>query len=287
MTVSQPTLVSRTALSGVRVAISVSESADLARLGLDGRHLDLAVSEIARAVLIAGGIVVYGGRLQPTGYTQKLIAEVARFAADRHALTLCVAFPEHAGMDEEDLRDLDASLGVWGALHALNADGTEVRWQSVDRAAAPLTSDENANAYSGLRRYMAENTDARIIVGGKLRGFKGSMPGVIEEALTSVQARRPLFVAGGFGGAAAAVGRRVAADAFGWLPEGLPEGGDDLSVLGALEVLESAHEGSGHALVNGGLDEEERRLLFASHRPGEIASLAVLGLARLRESAAP
>lgn len=39
-------------------------------------------------------------------------------------------------------------------------------------------------------------------------------------------------------------------------------------------------------LVNGGLDPEDSQLLFASRRSGEIASLAVLGLARLRETGA-
>lgn len=50
--------------------------------------------------LSPGGTVVYGGRLRPAGFTQQLINEVGRFAAGRHALTLCLPFPENIEMTE-------------------------------------------------------------------------------------------------------------------------------------------------------------------------------------------
>jgi SLOG cluster2 len=285
MTNGQPELVPNTALTGVKVAISVSDSADLARLGLDYRHLDLAVSEIARAVLIAGGTIVYGGRLRPAGYTHQLMNEVGRFAAARHALTLCVPFPEHVEMSEDELRRIDSALGIWGRLETLDGEGNKIRWQDRDRTGAPLSDDARTRAYSGLRRYMAQHTEARIVVGGQLRGFKGLMPGVIEEVLYATDARQPVFLAGGFGGAAAAAGRRLDAKAFGWLPDGVPAGALDTAVLHALDKLEAVAKPA-RKTFNEGLSEQDRQLLYASHRPGEIASLAVLGLARLRGTAA-
>ena len=70
---SEPTLISRDALSGKKVALSVSESADLARLGLTEQHCRLVVAEVGRAIMLAGGTVVYGGHLNPGGYTEILI----------------------------------------------------------------------------------------------------------------------------------------------------------------------------------------------------------------------
>jgi SLOG cluster2 len=43
---------------------------------------------------------------------------------------------------------------------------------------------------------------ARILLGGKVDGYSGFLPGIFEEALTTWQSRRPVFILGGFGGAA-------------------------------------------------------------------------------------
>lgn len=43
---------------------------------------------------------------------------------------------------------------------------------------------------------------ARIQLGGKVSGYSGFLPGLFEEALVTLEAQRPLYVLGGFGGAA-------------------------------------------------------------------------------------
>ena len=70
------------ALRGVRVGISVSDSDDLGRLGLTDAHAEQAVGEVARAILIAGGSLVYGGRVKPSGFTQYLMHEIRRYGHD-------------------------------------------------------------------------------------------------------------------------------------------------------------------------------------------------------------
>jgi hypothetical protein len=42
-------------------------------------------------------------------------------------------------------------------------------------------------------------------MGGKLNGYVGLLPGVAEEALITLQANKPLYLLGGFGGATRAV----------------------------------------------------------------------------------
>lgn len=51
-----------------------------------------------------------------------------------------------------------------------------------------------------MRRVMREATQARVVLGGRVAGYKGTMPGIAEEALLSLQKRQPLFLLGGFGG---------------------------------------------------------------------------------------
>ena len=274
-----PDLIPRDALNGVTVGISVSDTADLDRLGLDQRHAELAVGEIARAVLIAGGTIAYGGRLRPSGFTQQLMNEVRRFGVTRHSLTLYLALPEHRSMTRQELDLADRQLGTWGRLVTLDADGEVVDWRKLPHSVDLLPADERGVAYSSLRKRMTAETDGRILVGGKLRDFLGAMPGVVEEATLAIERGQPLYVAGGFGGAAAAVGRRLDPESFGWLPEGLPDGADDEVVRSALDQMQTIASQTGWEIAGNGLTTERRALLSASHRPGEIASLCVVGLA--------
>lgn len=279
MNSDDPHLISRDALDGTTVGISVSDSADLHRLGLDERHADLAVGEIARAVLLAGGTIAYGGRLRPSGFTQQLMNEVRRFGTTRQSLHLYAALPEHTAMSRDDLDAIDRQLGIWGTLTTLDEHGEPTDWREMTPSTSPLPDEQRAAAYSGLRRHMAENIDGRILVGGKLRGFLGEMPGVLQETILAVERGQAVYLAGGFGGAAAAAARRLGAGSFDWLPPGLPEGEDDPAVQTALAELESAASAAGWDLGKDGLTAERRALLSASHRPGEIASLCVGGLA--------
>ena len=127
-----------------------------------------------------------------------------------------------------------------------------------------------------MRHYVTSNSDARVLLGGKLRGYRGSIPGVIEEAILAVTATQPLCVAGGFGGAATAA-NALDPDQTTWHPPDLPEGADECAE--ALPQLVAA--AAAHPLVADGLSQVERRQLGATHRPGDIASLVVNGLGRL------
>jgi hypothetical protein len=51
-------------LAGMRIGISISESPDMAVLGLGPEHLEDAMSEIARRLLACGASLVYGGDLR-------------------------------------------------------------------------------------------------------------------------------------------------------------------------------------------------------------------------------
>lgn len=48
---------------------------------------------------------------------------------------------------------------------------------------------------------------ARVVLGGKVQGYRGFLPGIFEEALLTLETPRPLYVLGGFGGAAEILAR--------------------------------------------------------------------------------
>jgi len=50
---------------------------------------------------------------------------------------------------------------------------------------------------------------ARVILGGKIDNYCGFLPGIFEEALLTLENGRPLYVLGGFGGAAEALARAM------------------------------------------------------------------------------
>lgn len=268
----RPDLVGRHALAGRAIALSVSDSADLSRLGLLPEHCRVAVAEIARAVFLARGEVVYGGNLDPAGFTPVLLEEALDYSDARGAFVLVLAHTVHREQEDEALRSLRDRLGVTGRLVLLGADGQETDIARRDRTAA-----DPSTALSAMRAWVTETTDARVLVGGKLRGHQGQSPGVVEEALSSLRARHPLYVAGGFGGAACAVAQWLGETEPTYWPEGLPEGMlDDPVAAAGREVAAEAVERAPN-----GLAAEESALLAVTHRAGDIASLVTAGAARV------
>lgn len=273
---TDPTLVPRDALRGRRVALSISDSHDLPRLGLTAGHLDLVVTEVTRAVILAGGIIVYGGRIRPAGFTQLIIDEVQRYGDDHLSLELYVPASEHQRIPIDTLKEIDRRLGVSGRLYLLTPDGERQTVQQRRQEAVAADDTNAAEVLTAMRSQVSERTDARIILGGKLTGFQGSEPGVIEEARLTVQAGKALYVAGGYGGAAAAVARALGFDSFDWAPQDLPAGADTEEVQVALDRLRTAYA---VAKPDDGLSGEQRRVLAVSHRPANIATAVALGLA--------
>jgi hypothetical protein len=276
---TDPTLVPEDALNGIRVALSVSESADLSRLGLTAAHLNLVVAELSRAVILSGGIIVYGGRLRPAGFTEVIMSEVRRYGDGRHALEIYVPEPEYRDIPVDDLRIIDSRMGTSGSLKLVSSDGEFLAVSDLEAGADSGLTD--AAALSAMRRSVSQLSNARILVGGKLSDYGGSEPGVIEEARLTLEASKPVYVSGGFGGAASAIAQALAFDNFEWTPTGFPYGVESSGVNDAVERLRDTFDAWTGI---DGLTSDERRVLAVSHRPGDIASLAVRGLARAKSA---
>lgn len=260
------------ALKGVRLGLSASDSPDLARLGLDNRHFNLALGELARLVLVGGGTLAWGGHLN--GLTPLLIEEVTRYGRQDHqSLWICLSWSVHRGTALSELWEVQDRLGAYGKLICLSPDGHEIPLDQ-DRGEAPcspLSAVETAHALTKLRQYLTDNTQGRLMIGGKRDNYQGRQPGLVEEALLTLRAQKPLYLAAGFGGTTADIARALGLPMT-WLPD-----------VAAPELQESLRDikTCPHAddLLTG-LEKGDLDALASTHRPSDIATLVSRGLGR-------
>lgn len=276
---NEPTLIPRNALAGRRVGLSVSESADLDTLGLSERHCRLVVAELTRAILLAGGTVVYGGRLKPEGYTRVLLDEIQRFKEGTASVEIVLAEPEFRDTSPEALDETMQRLGALGTLRFVGHSGQELSLRDKSRQA---DEHDAADAYTAMRKFVARNTDARVIVGGQLAGYKGHEPGIIEEARLSLEAGTELYIAGGYGGAAALLAIAARGSTPSWMPQGFPRHAEDAAVQRALDQFREVNATARRVA----LPESDMRVLEASHRPADIATIVARALAADRSASA-
>jgi hypothetical protein len=163
------------ALHGVRVGVSVSESVDLAQLGLTEGHFRLALGEIARSVLMLGGNLAYGGHLNPSGYTAFLASELRRYARRNRPLLVCLAWSEHRRLRLSELEAAVRDLGLYGRIVYLDVDGQPIQPDAGRTEDASPEADAAlvARGLTSLRRFMTRETGGRVLMGVSEPGFRG------------------------------------------------------------------------------------------------------------------
>lgn len=259
-------------LSKQAIAISISESPDMNVLGLSNEHLVDAMAEVARYLLAMGARLMYGGDLRAGGFTELLFELVARHRRDadlgdeRVGVSNFLPWPVHISWTPEQVNELSNAVKGVAELIYLTLDGQiiplEERQQLVRRQAS---EDQWAEGLTAMRDVMTRRTDARLVLGGKVEGYKGRMPGVAEEALCALRAGQSLFVLGGFGGCAGDI-----AGALGLAPSSPARtwpGRDNFTGFTA--------EG-----LNNGLDAKENTILATTVHVDQAVTLILRGLLR-------
>lgn len=259
----------------LRVAISASECPDIAAFGLSAGHLRDIVADLALQCLAADMDLVYGGDLRKNGLTRLLFELVMRYtrsqeAGQRARVMNHLAWPVHIGMSIEDIESLASELRGVAQLVLIGDDGTRMTLRAR-RAFPPRTpsAEEWMEGLAVMRNFQGARTDARVVLGGQVAGYKGRMPGVAEEALLSLRCGQPLYLIGGFGGAARDVAESL----------GLAE-----RWAGSRHIWQGQEEfsdWSGHDL-NNGLSQEENHTLATTSFIGQAIVLVLRGLYRTR-----
>lgn len=276
------TLLAPDALAGLRIGVSASESTDLGRLGLVEIHFRLALGEIARSILVGGGKLIYGGHLDPDGYTSFLMQELQRYNRRDRPLRVCLALQEHRKLTLDELQKQKIELGLFGEIVCLDADGVPIEW-NADRGpgSEPINDDGvRRRSLTALRHYLADNSDGRVLIGGRREKFQGELPGLVEEALISLKHAQPLYLVGGFGGVTADIIKATGVDDGAWLPPRSDAGPSDERLTKGLALLSEIAAGKGWQCLGNGLSAEENTRLAATPRPSDIAALVSLGLGR-------
>lgn len=215
------------ALDGRLVAISVSDAHDRARLGFPQREIDRALLSTCTALVRAGAEIGYAGNLDPDGYTYKIFRHLAGAYAGSRDTPFHHFIPEPVarGTRFEDLQAIldegrsvvRTSIARGDMLIAARPGGNGIRLgeevvSDGPQLAAWFASVPNrpsTEGFSAARRMVSERADARVIMGGKMGvisepadTYAGAMPGIVEEAIGTLEAGKPLVVLGAFGGAA-------------------------------------------------------------------------------------
>ena len=209
----------------------------------------------------------------PAGFTDTLLTELRSYRHDRDALILCVPESEHRRLTRSELLRIQDELQSNAELVCLDSNGDAIDIRHRPRASRHLDA---AVALTSMRRHITDRCDARVILGGKLTEYQGTIPGILEEASMSLHAGQPLYVAGGFGGAAAALALALGRADATLAPDDYPNGAAQHANL--LAEIEATEGSTGRA--EDGLSDDQRAQLAWSHRPGEIASIVVYGLSR-------
>jgi hypothetical protein len=202
-------------LVGLAVGLSISESEDSRRRGFPSEQVNHVTVHVTRALLGQGATTVFGHDWREDG-VMDAIHTVARemqpvredpASASKEGqppieplLQNVLPWPDPFSLPEGVRKELECSLRIERA--GLPKSLIEFEHLSPERARQESDYDYlRARALTHLRRRLEEQTTARICIGGRQQKSQGRYPGVIEEALLSLSARRPLFLVGMLGGA--------------------------------------------------------------------------------------
>ncbi len=299
-------------LEGMQIAMSLSDSPNVdGPEGYTKYHVEDATIHVARTLISSGGAIAYGGDFRPGGYTPMLAQLIQTYnqtasaeAQNLHSYLAAIIKPG------------DAPENTPLILHSLLASPDMAREAWLPKPTATAKNLPPAALYfSDMRRVMEKHVAARFILGGnaiprlkdKGDGYGGRYPGLVEEAWRSLQAGNPLYVAGGFGGAAELVAdlltrKKRAAKLLldkTWMANpyfkknaaaidrhplrrklGLPKRMEDLAAeivrLGCPHLKNDAA-----SLEWNGLSVEDNLLLFRTRDPVTLAALVLKGLLRV------
>jgi len=193
-------------LAGRVLGISISESSDLDSLGFSEIHLRDTLIEFARQLLSAGATIAYGGDLRADGFTHTLFDLVSIYegtgGSPARRIRNYLAWPLHLNLTVPQKAELKLAAEII-PLPAPDLPGLD-----PTKFLAPADA---ASTYAWclsltrMRQRLAQDNNAQILMGGRLIGYKGKYPGLVEEAYETMKAGKPLFLIGAFGGCTGAV----------------------------------------------------------------------------------
>jgi hypothetical protein len=301
------------------IAVSLSNAPDTDVYGGSPEHLATFADDLVLYLLIAGLRVAYGGVLghdalknggiegDDINYVQRLLAMVRS-----HSMLLSdiagkppapienwVAWPIHCRFGDNELRNYGQEATLKDLPPPPDLDVAAKELNPVANGFVPPDTPVQRYAWARSLTFMRESmqagSSARVAMGGKIKGYQGLWPGVLEEGVIALRAGQPLYLLGMFGGAA-----RLLIDALrGTQREELTS--DWFSALQGSDALRDEYRRRGHtvqspeqlatelkqigaaglsAVLHNGLSEDENIELVSADDPQRIVALILSGLGR-------
>ncbi len=179
------------------IAISISKSQDAEAYGLGEIPLRDFIIELTRHLLAHKQSLLYGGDVR---YDKSInFAEIIIKLSETYShtkdpsITNYLAHTLYTKLDNTLKSDLKGVVKLEDVAYDSHNIGIE-KSQLPDEI---VFSEE----LSKTRKKMNKDLDVRIVAGGKLDGFSGKYPGILEESYLALKAKKPTFLIGAFGGA--------------------------------------------------------------------------------------
>jgi hypothetical protein len=195
-------------LYGKRIGVSVSESEKYNRFGYSRLKQNDITAELVRYLLINGANILYGGDLRQGGYTTTFAGMAVEFSPVKSLTSFSgfIAWPLHLQVSAEE--EVLFSNGVLkkSAAHKLVPQHQVV---TAEFSGSQESRYYKALSLSSMREEMAKECDARVFIGGKLTGYSGFYPGIVEEAAIAIRRKQPVYFTGALEGATSIVIRAL------------------------------------------------------------------------------
>jgi hypothetical protein len=147
-----------------------------------------------------------------------------------------------------------------------------------------------------MREAMTSAIQARVVLGGRVSGQQGLLPGVLEEAALALRTGVPLYLAGGFGGCAQLLASAVSGSAPTELTldyqlrntpryQELFDVASSAGTVSAFDELVGLFTGAGVEGLHNGLDVAENGRLFVTDDVDEVVALVLRGLRQVTDVA--
>lgn len=189
----------------IGISISDVQGDNFSRNHIHPDHLIRLTQDIARHLLARSATLIYGGDLRPGGFTEFVLDEASilkeRIGGELPKVENHLAWPLYVSEPEIVAWRAKYSEVMKTVEHEIPRDVSNGLAHDVF---LPPTTPENAYVWSRCLTEMREksiaSSTARICAGGKLSGYKGKMPGILEEIALAFNSQKPIFLLGAFGG---------------------------------------------------------------------------------------
>jgi hypothetical protein len=205
-------------IHGKSIGISISDPSDeeLIEIGHGSYHLIHLSQDLARHFLARGAILVYGGDLRENGFTDFIFKEAAalqaRLRTDNIHLKNYLAWPIFKG-NTIAMTEWKAKYRHIAAMEEIEPPSDVFDLIPDKNSFLPPLNTQNSYVWSRclteMRNTMINDCEVRICAGGKHSGYKGKIPGVLEEIVIALEKKKPLYLLGGFGGVTASICKSI------------------------------------------------------------------------------